>query len=100
MLDWLEDHLLDCPMKALTGCDCPGCGMQRSILLMLRGDWTASIAMHPAGIPTAVMVLFLLAHLKWKFSFGAAVLKWMFIFVATITTINYILKICLYGPCL
>ncbi|MBL7943189.1 MAG: DUF2752 domain-containing protein [Flavobacteriales bacterium] len=86
-------------MKSLTGCDCPGCGMQRSIIKMINGDWVASWDLHPAGIPTAIMVVFLIAHLRWKFSFGASLLKWMFIFVALITAINYIFKVYHYGVC-
>lgn len=40
-----------CPISGLFGLPCPGCGMTRSLLLLLTGKWRASIAMQPfAGI--------------------------------------------------
>ncbi|MFU8813581.1 MAG: DUF2752 domain-containing protein [Balneolaceae bacterium] len=35
---------------------CPGTGLGRSIALFFRGDFTASLAMHPAGIPAVVLL--------------------------------------------
>jgi len=36
-----------CPFHLLTGLDCPGCGMSRAVLCLLRGDWSASVQWHP-----------------------------------------------------
>lgn len=30
---------------------CPGCGMTRAALLLLHGDWRASLHMHPLTVP-------------------------------------------------
>lgn len=35
-------HLLPCLFKSITGLSCPGCGIQRSFLLLLNGDIAAS----------------------------------------------------------
>ena len=40
-----------CPIKLLTGRDCPGCGMGHALVYGLRGDWAASWASHPLGLP-------------------------------------------------
>lgn len=40
-----------CPIKLLTGHDCPGCGMGHSIVFAMRGDWVASAHAHPLGFP-------------------------------------------------
>jgi hypothetical protein len=40
-----------CPVHALTGHDCPGCGMTRSLLALARGDLGASFRQHPFGAP-------------------------------------------------
>lgn len=89
---WLEHHLLACPFKASTGLDCPGCGMQRSLLCLLKGEWVNSFLYHPAGIPTVAMVVLLIAHLRFKFTWGAKTLTILYLFVASLTVGHYILK--------
>jgi len=49
-LSALENYLLPCPFKMLTGCDCPACGTQRSIIQLLQGDLAASLSCNPSGI--------------------------------------------------
>ena len=42
-------HLLGitCPIKYVTGISCPGCGMTRAWLSLLRGDTAQAFAYHP-----------------------------------------------------
>jgi hypothetical protein len=49
-LSLAEQHLLPCPFKFLTGCDCPTCGTQRSILSLLKGDFLKSWEFNPLGL--------------------------------------------------
>lgn len=35
-----------CPIKALTGIPCPGCGLSTACSLLLQGQWQESIKMH------------------------------------------------------
>lgn len=44
LLGW---HWFRCPFKSLTGHPCPGCGMTRASLAMIRGDWAAMVRFHP-----------------------------------------------------
>lgn len=90
---WLSDHLLTCPIKACTGVDCPGCGMQRSVIQLLDGDVAGSIEMHPAGIPMLFLILFLILHLIFDFKHGAKILTYTFMLSTALTLINYIYKI-------
>jgi hypothetical protein len=43
-----KDYMLPCLSKQLLGFDCPGCGMQRSVALLLQGDFVAAFQMYPA----------------------------------------------------
>jgi hypothetical protein len=36
-----------CPFRAVTGVDCPFCGMTRATLALGHGDWSAALALHP-----------------------------------------------------
>lgn len=91
-MDELERHLLPCFYKKYFGVDCPGCGMQRSMIALLEGNLLESFQLFPALLPMLVMLGFLSLHLVFKFEKGGTWLKYMFIGVAAIVTINYVLK--------
>ncbi len=93
VIDWLSHHLLSCPFKALAGIDCPGCGLQRSILALFKGDFMNSFKLYPATIPLIFIVIFTLLHLKMEFEHGARLIKIVYAGVAVIILINYIYKI-------
>ncbi len=93
VIHWLENHLFACPFKSLTGLDCPGCGFQRSVVALLKGDVVNSIQLYPATLPFIGLMIFLLFHLKFDFKHGAFALKLMYIFVTAIIIINYIYKV-------
>lgn len=38
---------IPCPIHYLTGISCPGCGMSRSVLALLRLDFSAALYYHP-----------------------------------------------------
>ena len=92
-LDWLSHHLFSCPFKSYFGFDCPGCGFQRAIISLFKGDLADSFRMYPAAIPIILMGIFTIIHLKVDFKIGAQVIKIAFAGVATIILINYIYKI-------
>ncbi|GGC44426.1 hypothetical protein GCM10011386_40950 [Parapedobacter defluvii] len=60
---WLQNFLLPCPFKALTGIDCPGCGFQRSLLALLKGNWGESYHLYPPTVPLLIVLLY--ALVKW-----------------------------------
>ena len=47
-----------CPIKALTGVSCAGCGMTRAWLAVLGGHWAEAFACHPLFwvVPLAALV--------------------------------------------
>ncbi len=55
MVEWLESHMLPCFYKKYFGVDCPGCGMQRSLVALLKGDLLESLHLFPALLPLMAM---------------------------------------------
>lgn len=93
VLHWLENHLLTCPFKHLTGLDCPGCGAQRSVIALLRGDLMTSFKLYPATLPIIGLLIFSAVHLKFELKNGAFFIKFLYIVVTLIIVINYIYKV-------
>ncbi len=48
-----------CPVKMLTGLDCPGCGSQRALHALLTGQFAKAWAFNPAMIVAIPLLLFL-----------------------------------------
>lgn len=44
----LEDYMLPCLTKKLFGFDCLGCGMQRALLFISKGEFIEAFKMYPA----------------------------------------------------
>jgi len=93
LIHWLESHLQSCFYKKYLGIECPGCGMQRSFIELLKGNLWESIVMYPALIPTIIMIGFLFVQIILKFKNGGTYLKYLFIFNAVIIVLNYIYKL-------
>jgi hypothetical protein len=94
MNSWLKAHLLPCPFKYITGIDCPGCGFQRSLLALVKGDVHQSFLLYPPTIPLLIMAAWWLADSLFKLDTRkSAVKKTMFIIVGLIITVSYAFKL-------
>ncbi len=49
-----------CMLRETTGIPCPGCGLTRSLVAAVRGDWSSSFAFHRLG-PVVFVYLILQA---------------------------------------
>jgi len=96
IINWLEQHQLPCIFKKLTHFDCPGCGLQRSFILVLHGNWWAGFKMYPALLPILFLFAFLILHLIIQFKRGAEILKFLYIFCTAFILVSYIYKIIHY----
>jgi len=93
LIEWLESHQQPCFYKKTFGIDCPGCGMQRAIIELLKGNFIESFKEYPALIPIVFVISFLILHLIFKFKKGAFIIKISFIFTCAIIVINYVIKV-------
>lgn len=87
-----ETWMLPCLYKKFLGINCPGCGFQRSLVYLLEGRIEASIMMYPALLPTFLMLIFLVVHIKYRISGGHKVLLGLFVVNTILISGNYILK--------
>ncbi|MCC7331427.1 MAG: DUF2752 domain-containing protein [Flavobacteriales bacterium] len=92
---WLESHYLACPYKTFFDIDCLGCGMQRSFVELLKGNFVESFMLYPALIPLLFMLLLLPLHLIFKYKHGAFWLKSLFIFNSVVVLISYVIRLVL-----
>jgi Protein of unknown function (DUF2752) len=93
IVEWLEGHMLQCPSKYLLHMDCPGCGLQRGILLLMKGNFQESFRIYPAALPILIMFVYLLLHLLFKFKKGPKNLTIIFLICAGIILVHYIYKV-------
>lgn len=93
LLSYLEENLLSCTWKQNIGIDCLGCGMQRAIISILKGDFIEAFKMYPAIYTLFFMFIYLGLHIKFNFKRGSKILLYLFILNIIIMITNYILKI-------
>ncbi len=93
IINWIESHQQVCFYKKYFGIECPGCGMQRAFIELLKGNFVESLVLFPALIPTIFLILYLIVHLIFKFRNGANILIILFIINTTIVVLSYIYKL-------
>lgn len=91
LINFLQRNMGTCFWKEI-GVECMGCGMQRSIILLLEGEFIAAFFMYPPIYTLIVMFIFLAIHIKFSIKNGHKVLIGLFILNIFITLTNYLLK--------
>ena len=92
IISFLEKNLFSCQMKQL-GVECTGCGMQRSLIHLFRGEFVDAFYMYPAVYSLIGMFVYLGLHLKFNFKKGHSIILYLFIINIIIILTNYIVKI-------
>jgi len=84
--------MLPCLNKKIFGVDCLGCGLQRSIVLLSKGEFFAAFKMYPALYPLLTLTLFLGLNFYVKFK-NDMYIKIALILITLLTIIvSYIIK--------
>lgn len=91
-IHFLERNMFSCSFKKM-GVECAGCGMQRAIILLLKGEFVEAFYMYPPIYSILLMFAFLAIHLKFRIKNGHKILVALFILNLFITLANYIIKI-------
>ena len=58
----MEEYMMPCMNKKLFGVDCFGCGTQRSLALLLKGDFIGAFNMYPAIFTTLLFFVVVGLH--------------------------------------
>lgn len=51
----MEEYMIPCLSKKLFGLPCPGCGGQRALLFLFKGDFSDAFWMYPAIYPLIIL---------------------------------------------
>ena len=88
----LEDYMLPCMWKKTFGIECMGCGIQRSIVLILNGEFVKAFYMYPAIYTLMLLFLTLIIHIKFQLKNGHKILLTLFLINISIIVISYFIK--------
>ncbi len=88
----VEDYMLPCFSKQIFGLDCPGCGIQRSLSLLLQGDFVAAFKMYPAIYSLLLLFGFLLLDNFYKIKFSNTIIISLTSVTVFLILMNYFLK--------
>ena len=89
----LKDYMLPCLNKQLFGIDCPGCGLQRSIVFLLKGDFAAAFHMYPAIFTLVPLFGILIINRLFNLKYGNQLIIGLSISTVALILINYIFKL-------
>lgn len=87
------DYMLPCMSKQVFGIECPGCGLQRSVLLLFQGEFVAAFKMYPAIYPIILLFGFLVADHFLRIKRSNAISIFLMITSVLMIITNYILKL-------
>lgn len=87
-----NDYLLPCLNKKLFGIDCPGCGIQRSIVHLFHGEFTEAFFMYPAIYSLILLAFVFFLHKKFNFTTGKKIIHILAIINVAVIIISYMIK--------
>ena len=87
-----EDYLLPCLNKQMFGIDCLGCGIQRSLVLIGKGEFVEAFKMYPAIYTLILLALVILINFKLKFKNRKRIIITLAIINLLIIVISYFIK--------
>ena len=88
----MDEYMLPCLNKKYLGFECMGCGIQRSISLLFKGEFIEAFYMYPAIYPLIALLGFLLINQFTNLKFAnKGVILLAIMTVATII-ISYTIK--------
>ncbi len=88
----LENYMFPCISKTLFGFDCLGCGFQRALILVLRGQFLEAFFMYAAIYPLLILSAYIIITRFYKFKNYEKGINWMSILSITTIILSYTIK--------
>lgn len=88
----VEDYMLPCLSKKYLGMECMGCGLQRSVALILRGEFVDAFYMYPAIYTLIALIGFVLINYFKNYKFASKIIITLAVINVIIIVGNYMLK--------
>ncbi len=86
-------EMLPCLSKQVLGMDCPGCGLQRSAVLLINGRIWESFLMYPGLLPMLALFGFLILDRFLQLRQGTRITTVLAVVTVTAILLNFLLKI-------
>ncbi|NAS11350.1 DUF2752 domain-containing protein [Poritiphilus flavus] len=88
-----EEYMLPCFSKQILGVDCPGCGMQRAVVFLMKGEFVEAFKMYPAIYPIVLLLGFLATDHFLKIRYANKISVFLMITSVFMILANFILKL-------
>ena len=88
----LEDFMLPCFTKQYLGIDCFGCGIQRSLALILKGEFIDAFKMYPAIYTLLLFFGIIGVNIFYKFNDAQKLIRNLAVINVVIIFISFIIK--------
>lgn len=88
----MEEYMLPCLNKKYLGFECMGCGIQRSISLLFKGEFTEAFYMYPAIYPLIALLGFLILNQFTNLKFANKGVIFLAILTVATIIISYTIK--------
>lgn len=87
------DFMLPCMSKQIFGIECPGCGIQRSIMMLIQGEFAAAFKMYPAVYPITTLFGFLVVDYFFRIRRSNIISIFLMVTSVIMILTNYIFKL-------
>lgn len=92
LLIQVENYMLPCVNKKVFGVECPGCGVQRSFVHVVKGEFTDAFYMYPAIYTLIILGIILVLNKRFKFKHGKKIILTLAFVNVAIIVVSYIIK--------
>ncbi|MBO6880800.1 DUF2752 domain-containing protein [Winogradskyella sp.] len=93
LIKGIEDYMLPCLNKKLFGFECMGCGLQRSLALLIKGEFISAFYMYPAIYTLIALIGFIVLNSFKNFKNGNKIITILAILNVVIIIVSYLLKL-------
>ncbi|TYA71673.1 DUF2752 domain-containing protein [Seonamhaeicola marinus] len=88
-----EEYMLPCLNKKLFGVECFGCGLQRSVVLIFKGEFVEAFYMYPAIYTLLPLFFIVVFNIFFKFKNANRIKAVLAIVSIVIIIVSYLIKI-------